>query len=52
MDVNVSERRLTDVAQAATRVRELPARLQLLIAAQEAESEKLIGWVQLAVLGI
>jgi adenylate cyclase len=47
----VSDNRLFGPAR-AKKAHALPARLQPLITAQEVESEKLIGWVQLIVVGI
>ena len=51
MVVDVIKNRLIGQAR-ATKSHELPIRLRPLITAQELESGKLIGWVQLIVVGI
>ena len=51
MVLNVSNNSVFDQKR-ATLVREMPARLEPLITAQEVEAEKLVGWVQLVVVGI
>mgnify|MGYP001814349633 FL=1 len=50
MVLNVSNNSVFDQKR-ATLVREMPARLEPLITAQEVEAEKLVGWVQLVGVG-